>query len=144
MTTGKWTEKKVPHRGWTCLAIVDRRKTNVPYTTCEMCCTRLVRFAHMVTHPQYNHVLAVGSSCCAALCQPYKDDSGSIVSTREAETYAKQAAVNLMVANGLERLWHSHPVHKSLVRAYIETGTMVLEMYDGVALINGSETIELW
>ena len=56
---GKWTERGVPHRGWTCVWVEELHDERI---RCEMCETREIRFVHHMEHPDHND-LRVGCIC---------------------------------------------------------------------------------
>ena len=55
---GKWSQAGVPHRGWTCIGVDDLEE---PDHICEMCEHAEVRYVHVMTHPDYEGELLVGS-----------------------------------------------------------------------------------
>jgi hypothetical protein len=57
---GKWSEKGVPHKGWTCINIEDLEE---PSLTCEMCESQEIRYVHYMKHPEYKELLKVGCIC---------------------------------------------------------------------------------
>ena len=57
---GKWSQKGVPHKGWTCVDIEDYGSLA---GTCEMCESQEIRYAHHMEHPDYDEILAVGCVC---------------------------------------------------------------------------------
>ncbi|RUW32846.1 MAG: hypothetical protein EOS31_21515 [Mesorhizobium sp.] len=58
--SGKWAEKGVPHKGWTCVDIED---LGSPSETCEMCEIADIRYVHYMEHPGCPQVLRVGCVC---------------------------------------------------------------------------------
>jgi hypothetical protein len=60
MTTGKWVEPGVPHRGWSCVYVEDLGE---PDRTCEMCEFAEIRYVHYMTHPDYPDELGCGCIC---------------------------------------------------------------------------------
>lgn len=65
MTTGKWAQRGVPHRGWTCVDIED---VDHPDHLCEMCEVMHVRYVHIMEHPNYE-TLRVGCICAGNMEQ---------------------------------------------------------------------------
>jgi hypothetical protein len=57
---GKWSEKGVPHKDWTCIDIEDLGE---PLLTCEMCDSQIIRYVHYMSHPNYATELKVGCDC---------------------------------------------------------------------------------
>jgi hypothetical protein len=60
VTTGKWAQAGVPHKGWACQDIED---AGGPDFTCEMCEVSRVRFIHSMSHPDYPDQLRCGCVC---------------------------------------------------------------------------------
>ena len=60
MTTGKWRDPKVPHKGWSCFEIFDAGK---PDRVCQMCEQQQIRYVHVMKHPDYLETLNVGCVC---------------------------------------------------------------------------------
>ena len=58
--TGKWTQRGVPHKGWTCIDIED---LGSPDHICEMCEVQDVRYVHVMEHSDYDLALRVGCVC---------------------------------------------------------------------------------
>jgi hypothetical protein len=78
MSTGKWTQEGVPHKGWKCVDIIDKgKKTH----TCEMCEVMQVRYVHVMHHTDHP-ALAVGCICAGHM----EED---LVSARTRETAFK-------------------------------------------------------
>lgn len=40
---GKWSQKNIPHKDWTCIDIEDTGELS---TTCEMCESQSIRYVH--------------------------------------------------------------------------------------------------
>lgn len=60
MTTGKWIEPGVPHKGWQCTGIEDLGE---PAATCEMCEVMPIRYVHTMAHDDYPGELGCGCIC---------------------------------------------------------------------------------
>ncbi len=60
MSTGKWRDPDVPHRGWTHHGCEDTGELS---TTCEMCEKETIRHVHYVTHPDFPDELRIGCVC---------------------------------------------------------------------------------
>jgi hypothetical protein len=58
--SGKWKQREVPHRGWTC---VDVQDLGEPSAVCEMCETMTTRYVHIMEHEDYDGQLEVGCVC---------------------------------------------------------------------------------
>src|SRR6516225_4726506 len=63
---GKWSQRGVPHKGWTCIGIDDLEDDRA---TCEMCETAEVRYVHTMTHPAFEGELEVGCVCAGNMEQ---------------------------------------------------------------------------
>lgn len=61
---GKWSQKGVPHKGWSCTDVEDRGE---PDMVCEMCESQSIRYVHYMEHPNYPQVLGVGCVCAGHL-----------------------------------------------------------------------------
>lgn len=66
MTTGKWREPEVPHRGWICVDVEDLGE---PAMICEMCETQEIRFVHTMEHPDHPTPLRCGCICAGHMEQ---------------------------------------------------------------------------
>jgi hypothetical protein len=60
MNHGKWSEKNIPHNGWTCSDVEDLGEVS---DICEMCESQHIRYVHIMTHPSYPEELRVGCVC---------------------------------------------------------------------------------
>jgi len=65
MSTGKWAQPGVPHRGWVCIDIQDLEE---PSATCEMCEVMTIRYVHVMAHNDYSN-LGVGCVCAGNMEQ---------------------------------------------------------------------------
>lgn len=59
-----WKRTDVPHSGWTCLFVEDLKK---PSMTCEMCQKNIIRYAHHMTHPNYDGEVIAGCICAGKM-----------------------------------------------------------------------------
>jgi len=64
---GKWSDPKVPHKGWSCTGTEDLGSDATQ--TCEMCETSHIRYAHTMEHPDYIGSLVVGCICAGNMEQ---------------------------------------------------------------------------
>src|SRR5882672_12365029 len=69
MVHGKWSQKGVPHKGWTCVGVEDLEQ---PDATCEMCETQPIRYVHSMIHPDYAGELGVGCVCAERMEDDYE------------------------------------------------------------------------
>jgi hypothetical protein len=58
--SGKWKQRGVPHKGWTC---VDVQDLGAPEAVCEMCEIIPIRYVHVMEHEDYDGQLGVGCVC---------------------------------------------------------------------------------
>lgn len=65
---GKWSEKDIPKKGWSCVDIDDLGE---PSLVCEMCETQDIRYVHVMEHPDYPELLRVGCVCAEHMEQDY-------------------------------------------------------------------------
>jgi len=63
---GKWSNPKVPQKGWTCSDFED---LGAPEEVCGMCEIQLIRYVHYMTHPEYEEVIGAGRVCAGAMEQ---------------------------------------------------------------------------
>jgi hypothetical protein len=94
MTTGKWLEPGVPHKGWRCVHIADMEDVN---QTCQMCEVQPIRYVHFMEHDDYLAVLECGCVCAGNMEQ---DREGA--KERETTFKARQARRK----HWLIRRWH--------------------------------------
>jgi hypothetical protein len=110
MSSGKWRDPGVPHRGWTYLGCEDSGYLSM---TCEMCEKEEIRHIHTVSHPDYPVELSVGCICAENLTCDY-------VAPRAAEAAVKRRRSRLKTflnkgwnpgQNGsFSRAWKGHRV----------------------------------
>lgn len=60
MSSGLWKRSDVPHHGW---EYYDWRDLGEPTETCQMCEAQLIRYVHIMVHPDYHKKLEVGCIC---------------------------------------------------------------------------------
>lgn len=68
MSTGKWCEPDVPHKGWACVGMDDLEDDR---STCEMCEVTEIRYVHIMTHLQYDAELRCGCICAEHMEEDY-------------------------------------------------------------------------
>lgn len=56
MTGNRWSSAGIPHKGWTCVDVIDLRANgeqpeDTDYATCQMCGNEKIRFVHVMQHP---------------------------------------------------------------------------------------------
>ena len=62
---GKWSQKKVPHLGWTCVDQYDAKQDGGDMIVCQMCETMEVRFVHVMANERFPEELHCGCICAA-------------------------------------------------------------------------------
>lgn len=78
---GLWDKPGVPHKGWTCVGMIDlgadadgmdfdTRKHEL-YEQCEMCGQDGVRYVHLMQHSEYPDELRVGCQCAEKMEEDY-------------------------------------------------------------------------
>src|SRR5512142_3063864 len=65
---GRWSERGVPHKGWSCLDVLDLGYRKY---VCAMCQKQEIRYAHYMTHPKFEGHLIVGCVCAEKLSGDY-------------------------------------------------------------------------
>ncbi|MEX2212804.1 MAG: hypothetical protein WD768_01665 [Phycisphaeraceae bacterium] len=107
-----WDKPGVPHKGWTCIDVIDRRADGLPveesdYATCEMCGHEQIRFVHIMEHDEYGQ-LEVGCVCAQKMSNDY-------VNPRHRETKLKNRAARK--TKWLKRKWRTSAKGNSFVNA---------------------------
>jgi hypothetical protein len=70
---GKWSQAGVPHRGWSCVDIYDDGEDGEElHRVCEMCETQLIRYVHVMQHPDWEGKLEVGCVCAGNMEEDYE------------------------------------------------------------------------
>lgn len=90
---GKWSVAGVPHKGWTCVDIIDLGE---PSQECEMCETSMVRYVHLMEHPDYEGPLEVGCVCSGHM-------EGNLAASQAREATMKSRAAKRK--RWLSRTW---------------------------------------
>lgn len=72
----KWNKEGLPHKGWKCLDVIDLAEyaepgDSIPYEQCEMCGNEKIRYAHIMTHPEYPDEIHVGCICAEKMTDDY-------------------------------------------------------------------------
>lgn len=65
---GKWSEKTIPHKGWSCVSVDDLEE---PSQLCQMCESAEIRYVRYMEHPDYSGTLAVGCVCAEHMEDDY-------------------------------------------------------------------------
>jgi len=69
---GKWSQKDVPHLGWTCVDEYDAKEDGGDMIICQMCETMEVRFVHVMENERYPEQLHCGCICAAHMSSELK------------------------------------------------------------------------
>lgn len=98
-----WETPGVPHKGWTCVDVVDLNPDGEPadrvdYATCEMCGQHPVRFVHVLEHDRFDAPMEVGCVCAEHMTEDYVNPA-----RRESEL-SRRAARR---AKWLSRKWRT-------------------------------------
>ena len=72
---GKWSQRGVPHNGWSCIYVEDLGTVGA---VCEMCETQEIRYVHHMEHPEFPDSLGVG-----CVCAGYMEDDCERARSRE-------------------------------------------------------------
>lgn len=70
---GKWSQKDVPHLGWTCVGEYDAKEDGGETITCEMCEAMEVRFVHIMANVRYPDQLHCGCVCAGHMSGEKKE-----------------------------------------------------------------------
>lgn len=90
MSTGKWAEPGVPHKGWTCVGVDDLEDDR---ETCEMCEAQEIRYVHHMEHPDYQ-----GTLRCGCVCAGHMEED--LAGARDREKHAARKS------RWLKRRWY--------------------------------------
>ena len=113
MTTGKWKEPGVPHKGW---RNVDIEDVGSNYESCEMCEVREIRYVHVMQHQEYPSRLRVGCICAGHMEQDIE---------RAKEREKTKANIARRRSNWLKRKWHTDFKNGE----YVETDGFRIEIW---------------
>lgn len=83
----QWNKEGLPHKGWECVDVIDLAEyvepgNPIPYEQCEMCGNESIRYAHIMTHPDFDGEIRVGCVCAEKMTDDY-------VNPRKRETTLK-------------------------------------------------------
>ncbi|MCL2665123.1 MAG: UvrD-helicase domain-containing protein [Defluviitaleaceae bacterium] len=62
--TNLWKRSDVPHTGWSCTDVID---LGAPNGTCGMCGYQIIRYVHMMEHPNYPRRIGAGCVCAGGM-----------------------------------------------------------------------------
>ena len=77
MSGNRWDTAGVPHKGWTCVDVVDLRADGEPadetdYATCQMCGNEKIRYVHIMKHLDLGEHFEVGFVCAEKMSDDYE------------------------------------------------------------------------
>ena len=61
-----WLRRDVPHHGWECVSVIDLGK---PLGICRMCGKQIIRYVHVMKHPNYYRTIGAGCVCAGKMQQ---------------------------------------------------------------------------
>ncbi len=88
-----WKRDDVPHEGWQCEGIVDLGE---PVGICRMCGHQIIRYVHIMRHPNYHRTIGAGCICAGRM-------EGNPEAARERETQFKNRQKRLETFMSLPR-----------------------------------------
>ena len=115
---GKWSDPGVPHRGWQCIGIEELDELS----TCQMCESAEIRYAHHMQHPDYPTELAVGCQCAE-----YMEEDYAAPRAREAKLRSVAAARQ----RWLSRNWKTSRKGNSFLKTRDGFHVVVWQSHDG-------------
>ncbi len=62
--TNLWKRNDVPHEGWTCEGVID---LGALVGTCRMCGKQIIRYVHVMRHPEYPRTIGAGCVCAGRM-----------------------------------------------------------------------------
>jgi len=101
MSENRWDKVGIPHKGWTCIDVVDLRgdgsdADETSYETCQMCGHEKIRFVHVMEHTDQEDSLRVGCVCAEKM-------SGDYVGPKQREAKLRNRAARR--TRWLQRKW---------------------------------------
>ena len=77
MSGNRWDQPGVPHKGWHCVDVVDLRADGesadeTDYATCQMCGNEMIRYIHIMEHPDLDESFDVGCVCDEKMSGDYE------------------------------------------------------------------------
>jgi len=76
MGDNRWDQEGTPHKGWTCVDVIDLRAEGqsaeeTDYAVCQMCGNERIRHIHVMTHPEVHDSFEVGCICAEKMSDDY-------------------------------------------------------------------------
>ena len=62
--TNLWKRADVPHSGWVCEGVID---LGGPFGICRMCGYQIIRYVHIMRHPDYPRTIGAGCECAGKM-----------------------------------------------------------------------------
>ncbi|MBE6724263.1 MAG: AAA family ATPase [Ruminococcaceae bacterium] len=90
-----WKREDVPHEGWVCAAVIDLGE---PVGTCRMCGHQIIRYVHVMRHPDWPS--AVGAGC---VCAGRMEGDPEAARAREAAFKNRQARRETFLSTKMKR-----------------------------------------
>lgn len=85
-----WKRPDVPHSGWRCEAVYDLGE---PVGTCRMCGHQIIRYVHVMVHPEYPRKIGAGCVCAGKM-----EGDPEAARTREAEFKKSQKRLSTFLS----------------------------------------------
>lgn len=123
----EWNRKGIPHKGWQCIDVIDLGEDigpdeTIPYEQCEMCGNEKLRYAHIMSHPDYPGELHVGCVCAEKMTNDY-------VNPRKCETALKSKASRRR--NFYKQQWRLNPAKRTYSKKYKGEYITIMESLNG-------------
>lgn len=81
-----WNKKGVPHKDWKPVSVEDEGDDRF---SCDMCGRTEVRWAHYMTHNNYNEIIKVGCVCAEKLVEGYDGVTAEKLAKKKASWLKK-------------------------------------------------------
>ena len=113
-TMSEWNKPGLPHKGWTCVDVIDLAEgidetESIPYEQCEMCGNEKIRYAHVMSHPDYPDEIYVGCVCAEKM-------TGDYVNPRRCENELRNRAQRRK--NFKKAQWRFNPAKGTYSKKY--------------------------
>lgn len=70
----RWDQKGIPHRGWSCIDVIDLGDDGSRddfFEQCSMCGQEKIRYVHVMCHPKFVGEQRVGCVCAGKMTDDY-------------------------------------------------------------------------
>ena len=110
----EWNKPGLPHKGWTCVDVIDLAEgidetESIPYEQCEMCGNEKIRYAHVMSHPDYPDEIYVECVCAEKM-------TGDYVNPRRCENELRNRAQRRK--NFKKAQWRFNPAKGTYSKKY--------------------------